>query len=465
MQPSRNQPCTCGSGLKFKNCCGQLPGGSAEAPFPVPYSSDRLPYEHCGSERLPGGEGSKILNLLRRGNLPQAAIMAQRNFQQPQSDPVFLNFHGWVAAAIGLLREAGDAFARATALAPDWSLPLENLARVRRSAVGDLPMAVGSAAAGRYLLIKAWGYGFWADVSHVLGQLLIAELTQRTPIVQWDQNSLFWDGDLPNAFEGFFEPVSDVRSAELAQGDVSIWPPKWNKENLGEGQNNKWEGRYSRLAGLYLLGRSEALLVSDFYTSILDLLPWVPMSSPFHGLSASDVYAHLARKYLRPRTEVLRQVKAFHDANLAGEDFIAVHMRGSDKAKELLNLEAVNQQYQEVIAHQRYRTGIRRIFLMTDDARLHDRFLAWYKDDVVSTSCQRTTSPTGIHYHPTLNRRQIGHEVMVDVYLAIRAKVFVGNGCSNPSLAASYLGPWQGEDLAMFGPRIDEVPNLLIHNW
>jgi hypothetical protein len=465
MQPSRNQPCTCGSGLKFKNCCGQLPGGSDEALFPVPYFSRALPCEKCGHERFPHGEGGKIMNLLRRGNLAQAAIIAQQSFRQPGSAPVFLNFHGWVASAIGLLRSAEDAFARAAALAPDWHLPLENLNRIRRDLAGELPAQNRQSEAGRYLLIKAWGYGFWADVSHVLGQLLIAELTRRTPIVHWGPNSLFWDGDLTNAFEVFFEPVSEVPYAELVQAGVSIWPPKWNKGNLGNGENNKWEGKYSRVAGLYLLGRPESLLVSDFYTPIFDLLPWIPASSPIHGLSAPDVYAYLARKYLRPRIEVLSQVDAFYDANLAGEEFIAVHMRGSDKAMELLNLEAVNQEYRDVIEHERRRTGIRRIFLMTDDAQLHERFRDWYGDDFVSTSCHRTASTTGIHYHPGFDRRQIGHEVMVDVYLGIRGKVFVGNGCSNPSLAASYLGPWQGEDLAMFGPRIDEVPNLLIHNW
>jgi hypothetical protein len=35
----------------------------------------------------------------------------------------------------------------------------------------------------RYLLIKAWGFGFWADLDHVLGALLLADLTRRVPVV------------------------------------------------------------------------------------------------------------------------------------------------------------------------------------------------------------------------------------------------------------------------------------------
>jgi protein O-GlcNAc transferase len=465
MQPSRNQPCTCGSGLKFKNCCGQLPGGSAEARFPIPYAAHVLPYEACGLERFAPAPAGRILQLLRRGNLPQAGIIARQNSLQPASDPVFLNFHGWVASAIGMPGAAEVAFSRAAALAPEWQLPVGNLERVRRSRAAESAAGNGKPAAGRFLLIKAWGYGFWADISHVLGQLLIAELTRRVPIIHWGRNSLFWDGQSANAFEAFFEPVSALSIADLVRGDLSIWPPKWNRENLDAGENNKWQGSYSRVAGLYLLGRPESLLVSDFYTPIFDLLPWVPSSSPLHGRHAPELYSYLAHKYLRPRAEVLSQVNTFYDASLVGGEFIAVHMRGSDKAMELLNLEAVNREYREVIEQQRRRTGIRRIFLMTDDARLHERFLDWYGDDFVSTSCHRTQGTTGVHYQPGLNRRQIGQEVMADVYLAVRGRAFVGNGCSNPSLAASYLGPWQGEDLAMFGPRIDEVPNLLIHEW
>ena len=43
----------------------------------------------------------------------------------------------------------------------------------------------------KYLLIKAWGFGFFSDVNHIIGQLLIAELTGRIPIVYWGKNSLF----------------------------------------------------------------------------------------------------------------------------------------------------------------------------------------------------------------------------------------------------------------------------------
>ena len=36
MKASRNEPCPCGSGRKYKHCCGGLAGGGAEAIAAVP---------------------------------------------------------------------------------------------------------------------------------------------------------------------------------------------------------------------------------------------------------------------------------------------------------------------------------------------------------------------------------------------------------------------------------------------
>ncbi len=68
-----------------------------------------------------------------------------------------------------------------------------------------------------FLLIKAWGFGMFADVDHVLGQLLIAEMTGRTPVVHWGTNSLYKTGEKDNAFDVDWEfrsgaCVSDVHS-------------------------------------------------------------------------------------------------------------------------------------------------------------------------------------------------------------------------------------------------------------
>ena len=87
-----------------------------------------------------------------------------------------------------------------------------------------------SLQAGRdkFLLIKAWGFGFWSDMDHVLGGLLLAEITGRMPVVHWGRNSLFSDDPARNAFDEFFEPVSAMRIDDLIRADFTYFPPKWS---------------------------------------------------------------------------------------------------------------------------------------------------------------------------------------------------------------------------------------------
>lgn len=83
---------------------------------------------------------------------------------------------------------------------PDFDAALQGLS-------GRMDAAVPHSKSGGFLLIKSWGYGFWSDVEHVIGALLLAEMTGRTPVVHWGGNSYFSDdegGGTP------FEPFSNL---------------------------------------------------------------------------------------------------------------------------------------------------------------------------------------------------------------------------------------------------------------
>jgi protein O-GlcNAc transferase len=361
-------------------------------------------------------------------------------------------------------------FRQAIDLAPDWQLPRMNLEVVARRVRQDptptrLPAASPDRAAERFLLIKAWGYGFWSDVAHVLGQLLIAELTRRTPIVYWGANSLFWDGTVANVFDAFFEPVSKWTLADVQDSKLSVWPPKWHRGNLTAPEVNKWKGPFSRLAGLYLLGRQEDVIVSDFFTYICDLKPWIPYDSRLHDMTVDELYAYLARKYLRPKPEITDAVNRFYAEHLRGGDFIAVHARGSDKILEVSNLEDLNRQYESALDALRAVHGTRRIFLLTDDSRLRAFYVARYGDSVLCTDCLRTSTSQGIHYQATRDRKQLGAEVMVDAYLATKAEAFLGNASSSVSLMVGHLKEWPSDCIRLIGPNAYHMSNMFLHDW
>ena len=110
------------------------------------------------------------------------------------------------------------------------------------------------------------------------------------PIVYWGKNSLFGDGTEVNAFEHYFESFSKLSINEFQKNTFSYWPPKWNNANLKSDDVNKWQGPYSRIAGQYLLNRPENVVISDFYSGIIDIKSWIPSNHPLFKLSINEIY-------------------------------------------------------------------------------------------------------------------------------------------------------------------------------
>lgn len=412
-----------------------------------------------------------ISELLQKGNLAQAEILLQGHLEREPRNPVILNYLGQIAAAVGLPQFAHGYFSEAIKWAPDWPIPQVNLNQLskqlatgREIPANDGPKSRQAKPAEKYLLVKSWGCGFWSDVSHVLGQLLLAELTGRIPVVHWGGNSLFGDGTGSNAFQIYFKSVSELTVADLQKEAFDFWPPKWNHLNLAKDELNKWKGPYSRQAGLYLLSRKEKVVVSDFYTPVLALKPWIPAGHHLYGLSIDELWLYLVRQYLHPQKEIMDGVDDFYKRHLGSTDFIAVHARGSDKMLEVNNLDELNGRYKGIIDQYISAHGFKKIFLMTDDARLLAHFKNIYGSMIITTDCQRTSSAQGIHFQ-AVNGRQLGMEVLVDAYLAAQAKAFVGNGSSNPSLIVRYLKNWPDEAVTLIGQNAFHKPNTFLHDW
>jgi len=411
-----------------------------------------------------------IGSLIETGQWPLAEMLLRQFLQEDPSCAWAEDGLGRIAANLGMFEAAAEHFRRAMALAPDWPEPAFNLeaalsfADLLGEASGDGPTGSGPP---RRLLIKAWGYGFWSDVFHVLSQLLVAEISQRQPIIHWGWNSLYRRSDSFNAFEHFFEPLSQSSLQDLENlkdlSDEDIWPPKWNRQNLLEGGLNQAFGPYSRIAGLYLLNRPEPLVVSDFFTAILDLLPWIPTGHPLRGSSVEGAYRALAQKYLKPREEILETSEKFIENHLEAEQFLAVHLRGLDKISEHNQIEPEYLACQQHIDRHLDLFPDEPIFLMTDDLQLLDQFKGRYGQRILTNPCQRASGPLGLHKLPDQDGVRLGQEVMVDTYTATRARAFIGHGQSNTSLAVVYVKAWPSGAVTLVGPNLMESYNLVLH--
>ena len=351
-----------------------------------------------------------------------------------------------------LTREPGQADAIALIERIRHALQLDHLADVQRS------------SAPRYLLIKAWGFGFWSDLDHVLGSLLVAELTGRQPFVYWGSNSLFRDADTDNAFTSFFEPVSNVGWPDIMQAGQRYFPSKWHADNLRTEERSKWTGPGSRLTGLYLLGREEEVVVSDFHTKINDLLAWIPADSPLHGMPRQALYQYLFKKYIRLQQPLARQIEQIWQQHMAGHNWLAVHVRGTDKIHEMGNLHAVNEAYHSRIERILEVNPTLRIFLLTDSVQVVEQFRQRWGERILVLDCQRGHSTTGVHLegHPGT---ELGEQVLIDAYLAGRCDFFLGNGGSNVSAGIRHLKEWEQGTFFLIGPDFLGQIDLSLHDW
>jgi protein O-GlcNAc transferase len=395
---------------------------------------------------------------LGKGNLAASEIVCRDVLDKESRNPTALSLLGTIAERIGSPDRAAVYFEAVLAIEPNNVDARANLNRVKALSCRT---SQGASCGPRYLMVKSWGFGFWSDVSHVLGALLLGEVTGRVPVIHWGKNSLFSDDPAKDAFATFFEPVSCIKLNDLeALPRATFFPPKWNAANLKQENVAKWKGDYSRAAALYFLNRPEIVAVSDFHVGVVDVAPWIPEDHPMHGKPLPQIYRYVIDKYLRPRAPALSACEAFYTAHLQGRPYAAVHIRGSDKAFEDKNLEANSQKLLSAVAALDPNCTI---FLLTDDTHWHERMTLQFGSRVVATKSQRSSNATGVHYLKSLDRIQIGFEVLVDTLLALRADRFVGNGSSNVSAMIAVMKEWPRGACTLIGESSLLKRNLFIH--
>jgi len=407
-----------------------------------------------------------IQDAIARGNYGRADLLCWRTMEAlPEFAwaPLLL---AETALKIGEV-ENGQAFcAKAAALLakyPDQATPDVRTALDRISAA--LEDREPARKSGGYLLIKCWGYGFWSDVEHVIGALLLAEMTGRTPVVHWGGNSYFTDDDTADAFGTFFEPLAPISLDELAEVSDEIYPPKWNRNNLAANGLNVWEGDGARFSGLYLLNRSERIVVADFFIQVLELLPWLPESHWLHGADAMTAIRLLYEKYFTLRPAIQNEIDEFRAAQFDGNPVFAVHVRSLDKGREDPSFLRDNADMLPVLDEALAKDTTLRLFLMTDSARVLDEYAERYGHRVFNTDCARTDGIVPVTWKDTEARHRLGVEVIKDTYIAAACERFIGYGGSSVACMVACLKRWPDGACLLLGDNIKTRRNWLLHDW
>jgi protein O-GlcNAc transferase len=122
---------------------------------------------------------------LAAGNLAASEIVCRDILDMDPYNSAALNLLGVVAARVGALDQSAAYFEAALRAEPNNEEVRKNLNLLKNA---FRPHGKKNPA-DQYLVIKSWGFGFWSDVSQVLGSLLLAEITGRIPVTHWQEQS------------------------------------------------------------------------------------------------------------------------------------------------------------------------------------------------------------------------------------------------------------------------------------
>lgn len=330
-------------------------------------------------------------------------------------------------------------------------------------------------AKDRFLLIKAWSYILWADVEHVLGQLLIAELTDRVPVVYWPTYCLHNGYIHTNGFELYFEPVSDSTIFDVANPDYTFYPPVWDESNLLADDPSRETWAYRNIGDVLTCDAN--VLVGDVYFDMYNLIPFIGKDRPEYGMTVRQIYRYLFQKYIRVKPDIRIEVDGFYNSWLRDyEPVLAVHvcrpdrnqlvLKGNGKEDYRFNSKSYktpeekkirlrrlpwrrkimlpNDAYHEEIRQLIEKYDIGKIFLMTNSEEVLAEYRQKYGSMLVATDCKRLKTEDDVTFleSPMVKRRR-GVEVLKDTCLAAKCEFFIGNDFSSLSQAVVNMKDWE----------------------
>lgn len=294
----------------------------------------------------------------------------------------------------------------------------------------------------RFLLIKPWGFGFWSDMHDVWGKLLLAEITNRQPIVFWGEDSLYSVGENYNSFEQYFLPVSEYSLGDLVSDKYTYYPPVWKFCNIFQADPRKFLLSYREVPNF--INCTADVLVSDHYNPIEDFIPWLRAGHPAFGLGTDDVYRYIHNKYIKLQPAIAREIEEFYQTSMAQGPILAVHICGSLPNISATHLNEINIEYPREINSYLSDHPTARIFLLTENEAVLEQYKQRYGDILIYTDCNRKIVNG---FYPAVqafpDRIRKGIEIIKDSYLAARCDYFIGNGYSTVSIAITRLRAWE----------------------
>jgi len=327
----------------------------------------------------------------------------------------------------------------------------------------------------RFLLIKAWSNSLWADIDHVLGQLLIAELANRIPVIFWPTHCLNNGFVQTNGFELYFEPISSYTISNIAKPEYTYYPPIWDSDSLLVEDQTKDTWMYRNIGDI--ISSNANVVVGDAYYSVYELIPFIKKNHSAYGSTTEQTYHYLFNKYIKVKPDIEMEIQGYYNSWLKNNHpILAVHVRRvdqnevidarNDKQSEIKfftkkylkqqgktkksrrffgkgKIKKPNELYHLEIRKYIEKYNTKKIFLLTDSEATIKEYQELYGPMLLFTDCKRIKADDTVSQmeNPMIKRRR-GIEVIKDTYIASRCDFFIGNDFSNLSHAVTHIKDW-----------------------
>ncbi|PYG84997.1 GDP-fucose protein O-fucosyltransferase [Ruminiclostridium sufflavum DSM 19573] len=336
----------------------------------------------------------------------------------------------------------------------------------------------------RFILIKAWSYTLWADIDHVLSQLLIAEITNRIPVIYWPTHCLHNGFVQTNGFELYFEPISGYTIYHIAKPEYTYYPPIWDSDSLLADDRDRDTWMYRNIGDI--ISSNANVVVGDAYYNVSELIPFVKKQHSTYGMTVEQTYHYLYGKYIKIKPDIEMEVQGYYNSWIKNNHpVLAVHVRRVDEnevfdarnSKEYGNqywnkvykryikkrnpekirrlspkgrIKKPNGLYHSEIRKYVEKYNIKKIFLLTDCEETVKEYQKLYGTKLLFTDGKRIKSGDEASQmeSPMIKRRR-GIELIKDTYLAAKCDFFIGNDFSHLSHTALRIKDWGDKSVSL----------------
>ena len=261
--------------------------------------------------------------------------------------------------------------------------------------------------AGNIQLLTRTKGGLFSTFFSVLAHLTWCDKNNLTPYVYWGKQSLYYEKDsgqpTENVWEYYFDQLSDLSYSQLLQrNDVEI------------------RNSYGSVDTFYIpySAHYEIVLNDSFRKSMKKIID----------------------KYIKVRPCILNTVETFYTEKLSGKTTIGIHIRGTDKFKELpaVSIDRLCSQANECAKT----LSNYQFFVATDEEALLTKAKHLLSGPVITYNSYRSVDGRAIHKKqtPYHSKYMLGEEVLIEVLLLSRCNKFVHTR-SNVSTAVLFFNP------------------------